>query len=181
MNIMEENGLSDYNYCSRNDYQSACNVGNNRDSGQKPGRAILKCGCGGSAPIPVVSVNALGTVRPLPLASVTIDTSKLKCPTTVLTFTCEIKSVLDVSLRLNFLIKKSAKNGCCEYICGTHSFSDVIEFAGTQTFSFQVCDNSSCDDCVTYSVEYVPIDFILNIGGSINNAALTALAVENLC
>ncbi|NFN95721.1 DUF4489 domain-containing protein [Clostridium botulinum] len=181
MNIMEENGLSDYNYCSRNDYQSACNAGNNRDSGQKPGRAILKCGCGGSAPIPVISINTLGTVRPLPLASVTIDTSKLKCPTTVLTFTCEIKSVLDVSLRLNFLIKKSAKNGCCEYICGTHSFSDVLEFAETQTFSFQVCDSSSCDDCVTYSVEYVPIDVVLALGGSINNAALTALAVENLC
>lgn len=179
MNIMEENSLSNRSCYARNNNTNADNSGR-RNAGQQPGRAILKCGCSGSAPIPVISVNALGTVKPLPLASVTIDPANLRCPTTVLTFTCEIKSVLDVSLRLNFLIKKSCKNGT-EYICGTHSFSDVIEFAGTQTFSFQACDNSTCDECVTYTVEYVPIDFILSVGGSINNCTLTALAVENLC
>ncbi|MDR5586375.1 MULTISPECIES: DUF4489 domain-containing protein [Clostridium] len=181
MKIMEENLMSDYNCYPKKQKPCICQCECVHHEGQEPGRAILKCGCSGSAPIPVVSANTLGTVKPLPLANVSIDTTNLKNPTTVLTFTCEIQSVLDVSLRLNFLIKKTTKNGYCEYICGTHSFSDVIEFVGIQTFSFQVCDNSLCNDCVTYTVEYVPIDFILNLGGSINNATLTALAVENLC
>ncbi|AOR23779.1 DUF4489 domain-containing protein [Clostridium taeniosporum] len=179
MKIMDENSMPNYDYSSKDKKPVACEPIYHEKP--KAGRAILKCSCGGYAPIPVISNNALGTVKPLPLASVSIDTKGLKCPTTLLTFTCEIKSVIDVSLRLNFLIKKTSKSGCCEYICGTHSFSDVIEFAGTQTFSFQVCDKSLCDDCVTYSIEYVPIDFILNVGGSINNATLTALAVEDFC
>ncbi|MGG7176891.1 DUF4489 domain-containing protein [Clostridium paraputrificum] len=183
MNIMSDKERYDNDDCGCKEEreEKKCVIKCISHEGPKPGKAILKCGCGGGAPIPIVSLNILGTVKPLPLASVTIDTSNLKCPTTLLTFTAEITSVVDVALRLNFLIKKSSKSGCCEYICGTHSFSDVLEFFGTQSFSFQVCDCNPCDECVTYSVEYVPIDVVLAVGAHITNASLTAIAVENIC
>lgn len=149
--------------------------------GPKPGRALLNCGCGSGAQIPIIAAAILGSINPIPLASVTIDASCLKNPTTLLTFTSEIQSVVDVALRLNFLVKRSSKSGCCQYICGTHNFTDTAALDTVRTFSFQVCDKDPCDECVTYSVEYVPIDIVVALGAAINNVTLNAIAVENLC
>ncbi|MGL4108939.1 DUF4489 domain-containing protein [Clostridium sp. LP20] len=167
--------------CKEERHEKQCVVKCISHQGPKPGRAILKCGCNGGAPIPVISINVLGTVKPLPLASVTIDNSNLKCPTTLLTFTAEISSVEASLLRLNFFVKKSSKNGCCDFICGTHHFADELDDTGTSSISFQVCDCNPCDDCVTYSVEYAATDVVLTNGAFITNAILTALSVENIC
>lgn len=149
--------------------------------GPQPGRALLSCGCGNGAQIPIIAAAILGNVTPTPLASVTIDSSALKCPKTLLTFTAEIQSVVGVTLRLSFLVKKNTKGGCCQYICGTHNFTDTAALASVQTFSFQICDSTPCDECTTYTVEYIPIDIVVALGAAINNVSFTALAVENLC
>lgn len=151
------------------------------DKGPKPGKALLRCGCGSGAQLPIIAAAILGSVTPTPLASVTIDASALKNPKTLLTFTAEIQDTIGLLLRLSFLVKRITKSGCCQYICGTHNYTDTAAVASTKTFSFQICDSSPCDECVTYTVEYVPLDVIVALGASINNVSLTALAVENLC
>lgn len=180
MKIMPENKM--YDSCESNEcVEKPCYCKCVCHKGPEPGRVIIKCGCGGTSPVPVVAAAAIGTIKPIPVASVTIDPSCLKNPTTHLIFTAEINAPAAVALNLNFYIKKSSKSGCCEYICGTRSFVPAPNLDQILTFAFQTCECNTCDECVTYSIEYVPIKEVAALGASVNNPSLTAISVENLC
>ena len=74
MNIISENELAYQNY------PSCCRrYGNSPE----PGKAILSCGSGGIGPMPIISTPLS---RPIPVASVSIDTSNMCNPKILLTF-----------------------------------------------------------------------------------------------
>lgn len=149
--------------------------------GQKPGEAILKCSCGGSTTIaPGVSAST-PLQSPKYIASVTIDTSCLKHPTVLLTFTGDIKRIKKSKDTLNFIIKKSCSCNSCDIpVCNTHSFIDDGSDITSLSYSFQSCECSTCDECCTYSI-YLDTDSTSSDGVSVCDAVLTALAVENEC
>lgn len=146
---------------------------------QKPGKAILSCGCGGVGPLPVISTPLS---NPIPVASVSIDTRCMDCPKVLLHFTCQINLPVDAAVNLNFMISRTTKCGCPQYVGGTFTFSDLVAVLEAETFSFQYCDCSPCPDCTTYTIEIEPSSLIaVTAGVTITNATISALAVEDQC
>ena len=146
---------------------------------QKPGKAILNCGCGGVGPLPIISTPIS---NPIPVASVSIDTRCMENPKVLLHFTAQINLPADAAVNLNFMITRTTKNGCPQHVGGTFTFSDLVAVLEAESFSFQFYDSSPCPDCTTYTVEIEPSSLIaVTAGVTITNATLSALAVEDRC
>ncbi|MDO5517471.1 MAG: DUF4489 domain-containing protein [Clostridium sp.] len=152
------------------------------NSCQKPGKSILNCGCGGVGPLPdnVVGGVATNMCNPIPVASVSIDTRCMECPKVLLHFTSQINLPIAADVTLNFMICRTTKCGCPQYVGGTFTFSAVAAALEAESFSFQYCDCNPCPDCTTYTVSVEPSGAAI-AGVTITNAMLTALAVEDLC
>src|SRR5471030_546734 len=113
MNILSENER-DYN-----NYPSCYRSYNNAPDA---GKALLSCGSGGIGPMPIISTPLS---RPIPVASVSIDTSRLCNPKVLLTFTCLICLPATILVNLNFVLVKTLDTGAPQEIGGTHTFAEV--------------------------------------------------------
>ncbi|MDD3242061.1 MAG: DUF4489 domain-containing protein [Bacilli bacterium] len=166
-----ENELDSENFLTTSDTSSR-RTGNSPE----PGRALLSCGSGGIGPMPIISTHLS---RPIPVASVSIDTSRLCNARVLLTFTSLICLPATILVNLNFIIEKCTDGGCPQEIGGTHTFSELASVLESESFCFQYCDCSPCTSCTTYTVKLAPSSLIAETAGlTITNATLTALAIE---
>ncbi|WP_297423749.1 DUF4489 domain-containing protein [Clostridium sp.] len=144
----------------------------------EPGRALLNVGSGGIGPMPIISTPLS---RPIPVASVSIDTSNMCNPKVLLTFTSLICLPADILVNLNFILVKTVGDGSPQAIGGTHTFSEVASVLESESFSFQYCDCNPSYENTTYTVQLEPSSLIaVTAGLTITNATLSALAVETL-
>jgi hypothetical protein len=171
MNILSE---TEYN-CERYENRPCCR---NYNHAPEPGRALLNVGSGGAGPLPIISTPLS---RPIPVASVSIDTSKMCNPKVLLIFTSLISLPLGAVVTLNFTIIKTVGDGAPQPIGGTHTFAEVATVLEAESFSFQHCDCNPAYGNTTYTVQIEPSSLIsVTAGLTITNATLTALAVETL-
>jgi hypothetical protein len=171
MNILSE---TEYDY-ERNCNRPSCR---NYNNAPEPGRALLNVGSGGAGPLPIISTPLS---RPIPVASVSIDTSKMCNPKVLLIFTSLISLPLGAVVTLNFTILKTVGDGAPQPIGGTYTFAEVASVLEAESFSFQHCDCNAAYGNTTYSVQLEPSSLIsVTAGLTITNATLTALAVETL-
>jgi hypothetical protein len=152
-----------------------------RNNSPEPGGALLSCGSGGIGPISSTTLSA-----PMSIATVSIDTRRLCNPRILLTFTCSISLPVGIGVNLNFIIVKSTDCGAAQAIGGTHTFSEQVSPTGVleaESFCFQHCDCNSPAGSTTYTV-LLDANSIVGtppfVGLTINNATLSALAVETL-
>ena len=158
------------------DNHPSCRIYNNSP---EPGRALLSCGSGGIGPMPIISTPLS---RPIPVASVSINTSRLCNPKVLLTFTSLICLPATILVSLNFIIIKTIDGGAPQAIGGTHTFSELASVLEAESFCFQYCDCSPSVGGTTYTVELEPSSLIsVTAGLTITNATLSAIAVETLC
>jgi len=162
----------DYEYC---DNRPACRTYNRAP---EPGRALLNVGSGGVGPLPVISTPLS---RPIPVASVSIDTGRMCNPKVLLTFTSIISLPVGILVNLNFTLIKTVGDGAPQPIGGTFTFAESVEVLESESFSFQFCDCNAAYDNTTYTVQLEPSSLIsVTAGLTITNAVLSALAVESL-
>lgn len=171
MNILSENDRV-YEYC---DNRPSCTTYNHSP---EPGRALLNVGSGGIGPMPIISTPLS---RPIPVASVSIDTTNLCNPKVLLTFTSLICLPLDILVNLSFTIVKTVGDGAPQSIGPTNTFAEVASVLESESFSFQYCDCNPAYGNTTYTVQLEPTSLIaVTAGLTITNAVLSALAVESL-
>lgn len=155
-------------YCSNRPYYNA----------PEPGKALLNVGSGGIGPMPIISTPLS---RPIPVASVSIDTTNLCYPKVLLIFTSLICLPINVAVNLNFILVKTVGDGAPQAIGGTHTFSEIAAVLESESFSFQYCDCNPAIGNTTYTVQLEPSSLIAETAGlTITNATLSALAVETL-
>ena len=183
MNILSENERgfeTSLTSCRRRDVEDTLDTNTSRRChhySPEPGRALLSCGSGGVGPLPILSTQLS---RPIPVASVSIDTTNLSNPRILLTFTSLIVLPATILVNLNFIIEKAVEGGSPQEIGGTHTFAKLVSVLESESFCFQYCDCSPCHSCTTYTVKIEPSSLIAETAGlTITNATLTALAVEN--
>ena len=142
------------------------------------GKSILRCGCANAGPFPILGTQGLIPSLPIPVGSVTIDTCNLCKPSVLITANLLINTPAALLSSLTFRIVKCV-DGCSQSVGGSFTFSDAIEALSSSSFTFSFCDFSSCNGCVTYSVE-VTSATLLQAGTTVGGT-ISALAVENLC
>ncbi|MBW6409515.1 DUF4489 domain-containing protein [Clostridium weizhouense] len=140
------------------------------------GKAILKANTGGVGPLPVLTTQL---IKDLPVTSVTIDTSKLKDPSVLLTFTSQINMTAELNVNLVFTVKKYVENGSEQTVGGSWVFSSIAEVFEAETFAFQFYDIAANPGKFTYTVQISSNSFIgVAAGLTISNATLSVLAVD---
>lgn len=171
MNILCENQRG----CEYSDNRPYCPIYNNAP---EPGRALLNVGSGGAGPLPIISTPLS---RPIPVASVSIDTSCMCNPKILLTFTSLISLPATVAVTLNFVIVRTIGDGSPQSIGGTYTFSEIASVLEAEAFAFQFCDCNPANTNISYTVQLEPSSLIAETAGlTITNAVLSALAVETL-
>lgn len=162
----------DYGYY---DNHPSCKCYNNSP---EPGRALLNVGSGGIGPMPVISTPLS---RPIPVASVSIDTTNMCYPKVLLTFTSLISLPATIAVTLNFIIVKTVGDGSPQPIGGTYTFAEIASVLESESFAFQYCDCNPAYGNTTYTVQLEPSSLIaVTAGLTITNATISALAVETL-
>ena len=73
---------------------------------EKAGKIIVSCGCGSAGPLPILDLAGASIRNPYSVASVTIDTKKLKNPTVLIHFTGLINAPIGVVPNITFRIRK---------------------------------------------------------------------------
>jgi hypothetical protein len=142
----------------------------------EPGKALLNCSTGGVGPLPIISTVL---ARPIPVVSVTLDTTKVCSPVVLLTFTGQVNLPIGVLVTLNFVINRSCDGGAPQQIGGTYTFATLVDILEAESFAFQFCDHDPCPGCCTYTVELSTTSLVnITPGVTITNATLSALAVE---
>ena len=184
MNIICDNELgfeTSLTSCRRRDSENTLDTNTSRrchHQSPEPGRALLSCGSGGVGPLPILSTQLS---RPIPVASVSIDTTNMCNPRILLTFTSLIVLPATILVNLNFVIEKTVDGGAPQEIGGTHTFAKLVSVLESESFCFQYCDCSPSTDGTTYTVKLAPSSLIAETAGlTITNATLCALAVETL-
>ena len=184
MNIICDNELgfeTSLTSCRRNDCENTLDTNTSRrchHHSPEPGRSLLSCGSGGVGPLPILSTQLS---RPIPVASVSIDTTNMCNPKVLLTFTGLIVLPATILVSLNFIIIKTIDGGAPQPIGGTNTFSELASVLESESFSFQYCDCSPSVGGTTYTVKLAPSSLIAETAGlTITNATLCALAVETL-
>ena len=168
-----ENERGSENFLTTSD--TSCRRHNNAP---EPGRALLSCGSGGIGPMPIISTPLS---RPIPVASVSINTSNMINPKILLTFTSLIVLPATILVNLNFILVKTIDCGAPQPIGGTHTFSEIASVLESESFCFQYCDCSPSSGGTTYTVQLEPSSLIaVTAGLTITNAVLSALAVETI-
>ncbi|EKQ56359.1 MULTISPECIES: DUF4489 domain-containing protein [unclassified Clostridium] len=175
MSTMYENER-DYESYDNHPCYCTCKPYNNAP---EPGRALLNVGSGGVGPLPIISTPLS---RPIPVVSVSIDTSNMCNPKVLLTFTSIISLPIGALVNLNFIVYKTVGDGSPQPIGGTFTFAETApELLESESFSFQLCDCNPAYDNTTYTVQLEPTSLIaVTAGLTITNAVLSALAVETL-
>jgi hypothetical protein len=144
----------------------------------EPGRALLNVGAGGIGPMPIISTPLS---RPISIASVSIDTTRLCNPKVLLTFTSLVVLPVGILVNLNFIIVKTVGDGAPQAVGPTNTFAEVATVLESESFSFQYCDCNPAYGNTTYTVQLEPTSLIsVTAGLTITNAVLSALAVETI-
>jgi hypothetical protein len=153
---------------------------------EKNCQAIVKCSCPNSSTIPI------GALAPttFTLASLNLNTSKLKNPCVKLEFASNIIVAGTLTAgTLSIQVFKQCGRQLTPTPIGTAWTLSPLTVAGTAgsatTFSFFVCDcdcGSCFDDCCTYTVVATPTVAPAGSAISINNSILGAIAAcEEKC
>lgn len=137
----------------------------------------LNAATGGAGPLPLITTLFSD---PISIVDVTIDTTGMRTPVVLLTYTSVISLPLGVSVTLNFEIKRSSANGAPVPVGPTNTFSTLVTALEAESFSFQFFDSSLAPGVYTYSV-LLSTNSVIDItpGVTINNATISALAVDN--
>ena len=144
----------------------------------KPGKSILSCGCGAAGPLPVLDLTGASIVNPYSVASTSIDTRGMHCPTVLINFTALINVPAGVFPNITFRLVRCI-NGCSQYVGGSYTSSSLINALSGKSFEFQICDCSVCCECCTYTLE-ISNATLAQIGTTVSGQ-ITALAVEEHC
>lgn len=147
-------------------------------AGRLPGRPVqLNASTGGAGPLPIITTLL---ADPISVVDVTIDTNGMRDPAALLTFTSIISLPLGISVTLNFELRRSFNGGAPVKVGSTYTFSTLVDVLEAEAFSFQYFDSNPIPGMYTYSVQ-LSTNSIIDItpGLTINNATLSALAVDN--
>ena len=137
----------------------------------------LNAATGGAGPFPIITTLFSD---PIPVVDVTIDTTGMRSPVILLTYTSIISLPIGVTVTLNFEIKRSTAGGAPVSVGPTNTYSTLVTCLEAEAFSFQYFDNSLQPGVYTYSVQISTNSFIdVTPGLTVNNATLSALAVDN--
>jgi hypothetical protein len=145
---------------------------------RQPGKYVqLNASTGGAGPLPIITTLL---ANPINVVDVTIDTTGMRNPVVLLTFTSVISLPVGISVTLNFEIKRSTNGGSPVSVGPTNTFSTLVNVLEAEAFSFQYFDNNLAPGVYTYSVQISTNSFIdVTPGLTVNNATLSALAVDN--
>jgi hypothetical protein len=145
---------------------------------RQPAKVVqLNASTGGAGPFPVITTLL---ADPIPVVDVTIDTTGMRNPAVLLNYTSVVSLPLGVSVTLNFEVKRTSQNGAPVSVGSTHTFSTLAAVLEAESFSFQYFDSNLAPGVYTYSV-LLSTNSIIDVtpGLTINNATLSALAVDN--
>ena len=139
--------------------------------------ARLNASTGGAGPLPVFTTLL---ADPIPVVDVTIDAQGMTSPAVLLNFTSIISLPLGISVTLNFAIKRSRNGGAPVNVGSTYTFSTLATILEAEAFGFQYFDGNLAPGVYTYSVQISTNSFVdVTPGVTVNNATLSALAVDN--
>ncbi|GAA0122145.1 MAG: DUF4489 domain-containing protein [Clostridium argentinense] len=164
-----------------------------------PNSSILSCGTGSGLTIPAVAPGTIvapgAQFNPIPVASVTIDTTCLCNPGVKIHFSSIINyqalltlgalPILTTPFTVTFQLSKTCDNGS-KIALGSWTFTQAILAVAvniTKTFSFTFCECNTCPGCCVYTVDIVNatrsalLDITLTTEtASIVTSSLTAIA-----
>lgn len=155
-----------------------------------PGKAILTCSTGNfSTNINIVFPSTLQVFNQ-PIASVTIDTACLKCPSILIDFAGILTSTPTqpfnlLSITATFTLFKICKESKIRQPIDTYNFNilNITQFPDSQTIKFEYapCDDQ-CEDCCTYILELTRVTTAFgNSTGTISlTGTLCVIAVNSL-
>ncbi len=141
-------------------------------------RIQLNAATGGAGPLPVITTLLS---RPITIVDVTIDTRKMRNPSVLLTYTSILNLPAGITVTLNHEVVRSSQGGTPVPVGSTFTFAQFLPTVlEAESFSFQYFDNNVAPGVYTYTVE-LSTNSIIDItpGLTINNATLSALAVDN--
>jgi len=156
------------------------NYGSPIESGNRqPSRKAvqLNASTGGAGPFPIITTLL---ANPINVVDVTIDTNGMRDPVVLLSFSSIISLPVGISVTLNFEITRSFNGGAPVNVGSTYTFSTLVNILEAEAFGFQFFDNNLAAGVYTYSVQ-LSTNSIIDItpGLTVNNATLSALAVDN--
>ncbi|GAA0122146.1 MULTISPECIES: DUF4489 domain-containing protein [Clostridium] len=179
--------------CRQNNCCNSCNCIPNRPL---PGSTVLSCGTGTGLNIPAVTPGT--QFNPIPVATVTIDTTCLCNPAVKIDFssiinyqallTLGVLPVLTTPFTVTFQLSKTCGNGS-KIALGSWTFTIGILAAAvniTETFAFTHCECHTCPACCVYTVDIVQATRSSLLGvtitsetASIISSTLTATATSS--
>ncbi|MBX4266233.1 DUF4489 domain-containing protein [Clostridium estertheticum] len=179
MNSMSKGNWQEEKECGCKREKEECRKKEKKEEGTK---VLLKCGTPSSRALPIIAVGALGTPgASFTVTTLALDTSEFHDPCIKFEFAANVVNTLGIVLDLSFQIFRQCKNQFTPTPVGP-AYSVAIPVVGvayTLPVSFFACDCDLCpDDCCTYTV-VATTGVAITVGGFINNAALSALVVEN--
>ena len=155
----------------------ACYDSVDRTNNTKRKIVQLNASTGGAGPLPIITTVL---ARPINVVDVSIDTNGMKEPVVLLNFTSIISLPVGISVTINFEVTRSRNGGAPVNVGSTYTFSTLVDILEAEAFSFQLFDNNLAPGLYTYSVQ-LSTNSIIDItpGLTVNNATLSALAVDN--
>ena len=202
-----DNKCCDYDYpkreyrCDR-DYPKyeykCCNQAYCKPGHPTPTHSLFSCGRGSGVAIPIPTITN-PTFNPLPVASVTIDSTCLCNPSVKIDFDALINyqalitlgatPVLGSPFTVTFQLSKTCGNGS-KVALGTWDFAfGILALAVniTNSFSFSYCECNTCPGCCVYTVEIVRVSSSTLAGtgvlttesASIRSSSISATAISH--
>jgi hypothetical protein len=137
----------------------------------------LNASSGGAGPFPLITTLL---ADPISVVDVTIDTTGMRSPVILLSFTSVVCLPVGISVTLNFEIRRSYGDGAAVCVGPTNTFSTLVTALEAESFAFQYFDSNLAPGVYTYSIK-LSTNSVVDItpGLTINNAMLSALAVDN--
>jgi hypothetical protein len=137
----------------------------------------LNAATGGAGPLPIITTLL---ADPINVVAVSIDTNGMSNPAVLLNFTSIISLPVGISVTLNFEITRSFNGGAPVNVGSTYTFATLVTALEAESFGFQFFDNNLDPGLYTYTVR-LSTNSIIDItpGLTVNNATLSALAVDN--
>ncbi len=144
---------------------------------KSPRLVRLNASSGGAGPFPIITTLL---ADPIPVVDVTIDTSGMRSPNILLNYTSTVCLPVGIASTLNFEIKRSYMDGAAVCVGPTHTFSTLVTALEAESFAFQYFDSNLAPGVYTYAIQ-LSTNSVIDItpGLTINNAMLSALAVDN--
>lgn len=151
---------------------------NSYGAGRTQRKAVqLNASTGGAGPLPIITTLL---ANPINVVDVTIDTNGMRAPCVLLDFTSIICLPVGISVTLNFEVTRSLNGGSPVNVGSSYTFSTLVNILEAEAFSFKLFDNNLAPGLYTYSVRLSTNSFIdITPGLTVNNATLSALAVDN--